>query len=379
MIALCVAWLPAIAFALNPNIHYSVDGTMGHMGSPAKAYLEYFKNGNVFLDSCYIRDGKFSFSGDVEGPVQSAQLIIDPKGDGYLLQTKLFGFHAILFFLEKGKIRIVSPDGPDNAVLSGTPTNDEYNRFNKTKTVAELDRNINLYWDKWAATAGEASDTAVSRQAGRRFSEYFHQKHAIERGYLKTHPDSYISVLFLEISLPGIFDADTVGPLFDRLSARVRHSPEAVEIAGKLEASRSVAVGSMAPDFTENDTAGKAVKLSSFRGKYVLLDFWASWCGPCRAEMPNVIRVFNRYKDKNFTILSVSLDSEKDKWLEAIHHDGMIWTHVSALQFWKEPVAKKYNVAAVPQNVLIDPDGKIVGRNLMGEELDKKLGEVLSN
>ena len=139
------------------------------------------------------------------------------------------------------------------------------------------------------------------------------------------------------------------------------------------------AVGSMAADFTQADTSGVPVSLSSFRGKYVLLDFWASWCGPCRQENPNVVANYQKFSPKNFTVLGVSLDrpGQKDKWLQAIYKDNLTWTHVSDLQFWNNAVAQQYRVQGIPQNFLIGPDGKILAKNLRGPALEQKLCEVL--
>ena len=167
--------------------------------------------------------------------------------------------------------------------------------------------------------------------------------------------------------------------LYQGLSASVRSTLRGQRIGEQIKRLQKVAVGAIAPDFTQNTPDNLPVKLSSLRGQYVLIDFWASWCGPCRQENPNLVKAFNTYKDKGFTILSVSLDQEngREAWVKAIQKDNLTWTHVSDLKFWNNAVAQEYGVHAVPQNFLLDPSGKIVAINLRGEELQSTLDKLL--
>jgi peroxiredoxin len=188
---------------------------------------------------------------------------------------------------------------------------------------------------------------------------------------------SYVSPFLLVVVNQLSDDVFLLEKRFQSLSPEVQQGMYGRYLREQIDNGKIGAVGSEAEDFTQNDTSGKPVSLSSFKGKYVLIDFWASWCKPCRMENPNVVAAYERFRSKNFTVLGVSLDRSREAWIKAIQDDGLIWPQVSDLKFWNNAVAQQYRVQQIPQNILIDPSGKIVGKNLRGTELDSRLCALL--
>lgn len=360
--------LPAAAFAQTGGA-YTIQGKIGTLSAPAKIYLEYRINDKTQVDSATLTDGAFKFSGNIAS-VKQGYLVLNVKGDGL---SKARDYKSV--YLEAGTITVEGTTDLSGATVAGTKNNVDNQQYNAAlKSVNDAYEALEA---KKKATPEVEQNDAFNRQYNADEKQIERNEAEANKKFIQDHPDSYVSINALQ---SYVYSADykDINPLYENLSPAIKGSDAGKDFALILPKLKAVALGATAPVFTEADTAGKQVSLTSFRGKYVLIDFWASWCGPCRHENPNVVKAYGHYKGKNFTIIGVSLDRQngRDKWLAAIHKDGLTWTQVSDLQFWKSKTADLYGVRAIPQNFLLDPNGKIIAKNLTGNDLEDKLEEI---
>ncbi|MDB5231560.1 MAG: resA 8 [Chitinophagaceae bacterium] len=280
------------------------------------------------------------------------------------------------FFIENGKIDIKGDiDSLDNLSITGTPANNDQTASRRiTNDIYNRIKLLRLQLKN--TTEGSDEFKRVSNLINSKFDSI----QAYELSYIKRRPNSMVSATYLYVKQDKL-PVDELEELYNNLGPEVKKSDFGMTVKNKIKARRFVAVGNKAPEFSSTDTSGNTVRLSDFRGKYVLLEFWANWCVPCRQQSPHLIELHKKYSDKGFTILQYSIDDKtaEKKWKEAIRKDGLQWTQISDLAGFDSKVAKLYAVQPIPDNFLIDPNGVIIARGLEAKELGEKLNRLLNN
>jgi len=364
---------PAKSAALHsPEVKFVLKGQIGTFGSPAKIYLSYPSAIDNTIDSLLMQNGKFEFRGVVTEPVR-ATLVVNLEGNG--IRQK--GVQYIPVYLESGEISVNSADSLSHAKISGSALNKEFE--NLTEALAPVRKKMAALSVAFRARPKEQQmDSVIRAEHTMRFNQCYEELKQVYASFIKANPGTFVSLDALKSFRAQDPDYNKLAPLYEVLSPSVKNSDAGKKFAATLDVMKVTAIGVIAPDFVQNSPEGKPIKMSDFRGKYLLIDFWASWCGPCRAENPVVVKAYAKYHDKGFEILGVSLDNptDKEKWVAAIQKDGLTWPQVSDLKGWKSEVTQMYGVQYVPHNLLLDPQGKILVKDLRGKALEAKLAEI---
>ena len=319
------------------------------------------------MDSTIVSDGKFQFVGKVDSPDYCTLYIRDEEGGPYL-------YLAVV--IEPGATVSVAVEGNRQAHISGSESNDNLQKYedhhlvleNKLRELLDRQRDSGLALTETERAALD-NEVEMAREA------YYDDEYEFVKANIN-NPGAW-SKLYNTAVMAGTLEKQK--ELIAGASGKTLEVPDYKTIVERIEKLEKTAVGQKFTDVALEDPDGNLMHLSDYagRGKYILVDFWASWCGPCKAEMPNVVKCYHQYKDKGFDIVSISLDRKKENWVKAIDEWGMPWHHMSDIKGWDCEGAKVYAVTAVPHAMLLGPDGTILARGLYGEELYKKLAEVM--
>ena len=359
----CFALLLYCILSVQAQGKFIIEGKLNDLKDSAMIYLASYTKKGWVTDSMVSKNGVFTFKGSMEMPMFATLFRKDPG----LLDGQAF-------WIDKGKIKVAGGSNLKTATIIGGKNQADWTLLRSLCQPVE---------DRWSALDRKMAeyngkDQAVVDEMKAQAKAVIDELMKVEEMFIRTHPDADVSLFWLGTPQAGAFATTLRISLLNGLNQRLRNTKKGKEMAALLAKVLKTDVGQPAPDFTQDNTDGHPVSLASLKGKYVLVDFWASWCGPCRRENPNVVRAYQRFKGRNFEIIGVSLDDKKEAWQKAIKDDGLPWIHVSDLKGWKNAPAQQYGVSGIPSNFLLDPNGIIIARNLQGEALEKKLEEVLT-
>lgn len=335
----------------------------------------------IALDTVKVENEKFEIKGKVTEPAFHTIQLEAANG-------------PIPFILESGEIKIeIDKDTIQKSKVSGTYSNDEYVKFNEEmKTIQKKVMDFQKQNMQAMNTAQQTKDTVVINKLMKEYSILQEEVGANSKAkyttYAETHPKSFISALIIQslISDPSM-DPKKAETMYNSLDESLKNTKPGKAIKTRLAEIKNPSAGAPVPsvgeanwsaDFSAPNPDGKVISLKESLGKVTIVDFWASWCGPCRRENPNVVAIYNDLHSKGLNIIGVSLDKDADKWKEAIAKDKLSWTHVSNLKFWEEPIARQYQVESIPATFILDASGKVVARDLRGDDLRAKIMELLA-
>lgn len=348
--------------AANGSGNYAIKGKLNNASEGRVLLFELGETQLVARDTAAIAsDGTFNFEGKVAEPTLYRLALENQQQNGLML------------VLENAKINFEA----DATDINGTA---KVEGSEETKIFRELENLVNSVQkerQQLEADYAAAMQEGKEEEAEAIKEKYLSSGKAIKE-FLRKHPNSIVAAFGTASLVDPVQDFAFADSMYNVFAENIPNSKYTTLLNERLKSHRSTAIGALAPDFSLPTPDGGSIALSSLRGKYVLIDFWASWCGPCRQENPKVVRMYNEYKDKGFEIFGVSLDQSKDKWLKAIADDKLTWPHVSDLKGWQSAAAELYGVNSIPQTILVDKEGKIIAKGLRGADLEQKIATLLN-
>lgn len=351
---------------------FLITGTAEGIENGKKVFIEtQTETGFIAKDTAVIENGKFELKGITE-EIDLGFVRIEDENINLPL------------ILEEGKITVnIKTDTIQNSTIGGTNNNEKFQSFNdESKVIARKKGKFEKANIDRITAAKKANDTATVNQIMKEYSTFQEDLNKVSMNFIKKNPDAYLSVLLLEnFLMRQNLPIDEIKGYFNKLDKNLLKTKSAKnikKIMDEMAGATKVEVGSKAPDFAAKNPEGKTISLKESLGKVTIIDFWASWCGPCRAENPNVVALYKEFHAKGLNIIGVSLDKDVVKWKEAIAKDGLVWSQISNLKFWDEPIAKQYNVESIPATFILDASGTVVAKDLRGAELKAKITELLN-
>ena len=342
--------------ACNAQSGYKVTGTVE--GMPDGKAIIATVNGSSLdtLAKADVKNGSFEFTGNVSEPTGAYIMVIGQRG-------------AIPFMLENANITVNA--GQAGLTVTGSEGQKIYDQFMAINTTTQQEA-MKLQQEYQAANGDQAKMQAVQEA----YTKLMTDAQAKETELIKANPDSYVST-FVIVSSMGQMEYEQLKERYNLLGEKAKASAQGKAIAAQIAKLESTAIGQIAPNFTITTPEGESISLYDIKGKVKLIDFWASWCGPCRGENPHVVEIYKEYHPKGLEIFGVSLDNNKEAWVKAIADDGLVWKHGSDLKGWQSAPPQLYSVSGIPHTVLLDENNKIIAKNLRGDELKQKIAELL--
>lgn len=359
-----------LAFAVyscqNAKDEFQIKGNISGVDKGKVYLLKVVQGMPQTVDSTDVEAGKFSFKGKMETP------------DLRVLRLNERDYFA-QFFLDNSKITVeAQKDSLAKTKITGSPSQDIFMSF--VNEMEKVGKQVGAIQDKYR-NAIQNNKTEEADNARIDYQALMDNNMVYTKNFVKEHANSVVAAYITLNQLAPQVDASELDSIVSKFPPELDNSEYVKQLKEIIEKNKKTAIGALAPDFTLNTPDDKPFQLSSLKGKVVLVDFWASWCGPCRQENPNVVKLYQQYHSKGLEIVGVSLDKNKEDWVKAIKDDKLDWIHVSDLQYWNSEVARLYSVNAIPQSFLLDQDGKIIGKgeDIRGEGLAKKLAEIFPN